>query len=353
MSVSNKAELLTDDLGRVARYLRLSVTDRCNLRCIYCQSEAKHNYIPHPNVLRYEEMLCLVGAAVKLGIKKIRLTGGEPFARKNFMSFMQMLHNNFPNVDLRITTNGTLVRPHINALRELGVRGINISLDSFTKSTFERITREDVLHEVLTTMDELLAANMHIKINAVAMRGITDIELKTFVDFAIQHPVDVRFIEFMPMGSDTRWSDKHFISADELLKLAGTYAELTPHSIAPPADIKNSDQQQSYHGPARMYNLAGGRGRLGFITAMSNHFCNLCNRLRITSDGFVRTCLFADNEYNLRGILRNSHIDNNKKEELICTIIQRAMKTKPLGEALLKARQAIAVAKKNMVSIGG
>ncbi len=352
MSVQNKHELLTDDLGRVARYLRLSVTDRCNLRCIYCQSEALQSHILHENVLRYEEMLCIVAAAVNMGIKKIRLTGGEPFARKNFMSFMQMLHTNYPEVDLRITTNGTLVRPHIQHLKDLGVRGINISLDSFSKSTFEHITRKDALHEVLTTMEDLLNAGMHIKINAVAMRGITDKELKHFVDFAMQNPVDVRFIEFMPMGSDTKWSDIHFISAEELLKDASQYAELSPDSISPPADVKNMDQQV-YSGPARMYKLSGGFGRLGFITAMSNHFCNTCNRLRVTSDGFVRTCLFADKEYSLRGILRNPHINQTRKEELICDIIQKAMKTKPLGEVLLKARQAIAVAKKNMVSIGG
>ncbi len=352
MSVQNRGELLTDDLGRVARYLRLSVTDRCNLRCIYCQSEAQHNHILHENVLRYEEMLCIVAAAVNMGIKKIRLTGGEPFARKNFISFMQMLHEKFPQVDLRITTNATLVRPHINRLHELGVRGINISLDSFNRNTFERITREDALQEVLATMEALLKANMHIKINAVAMRGVTDKELKYFVDYAMQHPVDVRFIEFMPMGSDTRWSDMHFISAEELLQTATKYAELSEASIAPPADIKNMDQQV-YSGPARMYNLAGGKGRLGFITAMSNHFCNTCNRLRVTSDGFVRTCLFADKEYALRGILRNPRMTTERKEELIRKIIQRAMRTKPLGEVLLRAKQAIAVAKKNMVSIGG
>ncbi len=352
MSVQNKETLLTDDLGRVARYLRLSVTDRCNLRCIYCQSEAQHTHIPHENVLRYEEMLCIVAAAVSMGIKKIRLTGGEPFARKNFMSFMQMLHENFPEVDLRITTNATLVRPHIKALQELGIRGINVSLDSFNQSTFERITRENALHEVLATMDELLTAGMQIKINAVAMRGITDVELKSFVDYAMQHPVDVRFIEFMPMGSDTRWSDMHFISAEELLQKATKFAKLSESSIAPPADIKNMDQQ-TYSGPARMYNLSDGQGRIGFITAMSNHFCNTCNRLRVTSDGFVRTCLFADKEYALRGILRNHHLSNERKEELIRDIIKKAMRTKPLGEVLLKAKQAIAVAKKNMVSIGG
>ncbi len=352
MSEQNKRALLTDDFGRVARYLRLSVTDRCNLRCVYCQSEVKHSFIPHENVLRYEEMLTVVGAAVSTGIKKIRLTGGEPFARKGFMGFMHMLHHKFPQVDLRITSNGTLLQPHVLALHDLGVRGINISLDSFDKHTFERITRADVFHKVREAIDALLAVGMHVKINAVAMRGVTDKELEKFVDFAMHHPVDVRFIEFMPMGSDTRWSDMYFISADEILKQASHYVELEQDIIAPPVETKNSDYQV-YNGPARMYSLKNGLGRLGFITAMSNHFCNTCNRLRVTSDGFVRTCLFADKEYSLTGILRNQRFTNERKEELIHKIIQKSMKTKPLGEALLKARHATAVAKKNMVSIGG
>ncbi len=340
---------MTDDLGRVARYLRLSVTDRCNLRCTYCQSDILHNFIPHENVLRYEELICVVGAAVGLGIKKIRLTGGEPFARKGFMAFLNMLHDNFPEVDLRITSNGTLIRPHIKELKELGVKGINISLDSFDEKTFEQITRKDALHEVLKTLDALLDAGMHIKINAVAMRGTTDKELEKFIDYAMQHPVDVRFIEFMPMGDDTMWNKQSFISAEELLTKASEYATLSADATHHGSDEKN----QMYSGPARMYKLSSGLGRIGFITAMSDHFCSSCNRLRVTSDGCVRTCLFADKEYVLRGILRNEHFDNARKEELIREIMVKAMKLKPLGDALLKAKEATAVAKKNMVSIGG
>ncbi len=349
MSVDNESPKLTDNLGRVARYLRLSVTDRCNLRCIYCQSDALHTFIPHENVLRYEEMLCVVGAAVGMGIKKLRLTGGEPFARKGFMSFVEMLRQNFPAVDLRITTNATLVLPHVNKLHELGVRGINISLDSFDVTTFERITRKDALAEVLKTMDALLDVGMHIKINAVAMRGVTDKELKSFINFAMQHPVDVRFIEFMPMGSDTMWSDMNFISAEELLQKASSYADLTLDARSAAKDA----EQQIYNGPARMYKLTSGLGRIGFITAMSNHFCNSCNRLRVTSDGYVRTCLFADDEYGLRGILRSLRVSPERKEILIRDVMQKAMKSKPIGDILLKAKQATAVAKKNMVSIGG
>ncbi len=348
MSVNKEASLLTDDLGRTARYLRLSVTDRCNLRCLYCQSDAMHTFIAHENVLRYEEMLCVVGAAVGIGIKKIRLTGGEPFARKGFMSFVEMLRQKFPEVDLRITTNATLVLPHVKALQACGVRGINISLDSFDKETFAHITRKDILHEVIQGIEALLDAGIRIKINAVAMRGITDKELPVFIDFAKKNPVDVRFIEFMPMGSDTSWSDMKFISAEELLQKSAQFADLT--EVSPPS---NDAKCQVYNGPARMYNIASGRGRVGFITAMSNHFCQSCNRLRVTSDGFVRTCLFADDEYGLRGILRSERINNERKEYLLRQVMLLATKSKPVGEALLKAKQATAVAKKNMVSIGG
>ncbi len=353
MSVKNyNSPLLVDELGRVARYLRLSVTDRCNLRCVYCQSDVAHKFIPHENILRYEEMLCAVGAAVGMGIKKIRLTGGEPFARKGFISLVEMLHNSFPDVDLRITSNATLLKPYINELRTLGVRGLNISLDSFDRATFERITRKDALYEVLSNIDQLLSAGINIKINAVAMRGVSDKELKNFVEFATQYPVDVRFIEFMPMGSDTAWSDLNFISSEELISLSAEYAGLSLDNLDPPAALKN-DEYLVYNGPARMYKIEGGRGRLGFISAMSNHFCNTCNRLRLTSDGFVRTCLFADKENAVRGILRSKNISKERKEELVQEVINKVMKKKPLGEALLKARQATAVASKNMVSIGG
>ncbi len=364
----NKA-LLSDEHGRVARYLRLSVTDHCNFRCTYCRSGVEDNFIPHASILRYEEMLTIVSASVRMGIQKIRLTGGEPFIRRGFMDFLASLRQNFPQVDLRITTNATLVRPHVPKLKELGIRAINISLDSFHKETFARITGKDLLDEVLLTIQALQQANIRVKINAVAMRGISDVEMEHFVRFATDNRVDVRFIEFMPMGAETVWSEDVYLPADEILDTASQFATLHAIDFSKKKPIQRADnspvppeaQKTRHQGPARMFSIEGGLGRLGIISAMSNHFCHSCNRLRVTSDGQLRTCLFADSEHDLRGLLRNesicSHTDEAQRqaclEQEICKIFEKAIKDKPLGEALLKARNANAVAQKKMVSIGG
>ncbi len=360
--------LLSDEHGRVARYLRLSVTDHCNLRCHYCRSEVEENFIPHASILRYEEMLTIVAASLRMGIQKVRLTGGEPFARRGFMDFVTTLRERFPQIDLRITTNATLVRPHVPKLQELGIRAINISLDSFHKETFARITGKDMLEEVLLTIQALLQAHIRVKINAVAMRGVSDVEMEHFVRFAHDHRVDVRFIEFMPMGSTTTWSEDLFLPAEDILQHAQQFATLTPLDFSKLKAKKRADSSPippedltPHAGPARMYSLEGGQGRIGIISAMSNHFCHSCNRLRVTSDGQLRTCLFADTEHDLRDILRSDTLCADAKpehkqaclEQEICHVFEKAIKDKPLGEALLKARNAKAVAQKKMVSIGG
>lgn len=334
---------LVDAHGRTVRYLRLSVTDRCNLRCLYCRSNAQERHIPHDNVLRYEEMLRLVEAAVGLGVEKVRLTGGEPFARKGVLHFLEMLRGRFPTVDVRMTTNGTLLRPHVAALRELGVGAVNISLDSFRPEGFEAVTGRNLLHEVRAAMDELMTAGIRIKLNAVGLRGINDSEMRAFLDFARHNPVDVRFIEFMPMGSGTRWSEEHFWPADHILAAAQREADLTP------LEAESAGGGRIYRGPARLFAIDGGLGRFGLITPMSNHFCASCNRLRVTSDGYLRTCLFADKEYRLRGIVRHPKLG----QEALQRVMRRANTDKPLGEEILRARQATEVARKRMVDIGG
>ncbi len=370
MSVTSTA-LLSDEHGRVARYLRLSVTDHCNFRCSYCRGGVEDNFIPHTSILRYEELLTIVAASLRMGIQKIRLTGGEPFVRKGFMNFVATIHDLYPEVDLRITTNGTLVRPHVPKLQELGIKAINISLDSFNKATFARITGRDMLEEVLLTIEALLAAGIGVKINAVAMRGVSDVEMKDFISFAMQHRVDVRFIEFMPMGAETTWTENLYLPAQDILQEAKKFVDLEPlqreaQELAEQGAEQGKEEHQNKHqGPARMYRLYDGQkegqGRLGIISALSNHFCHWCNRLRVTSDGQLRTCLFADTEHDLRHILRSeslcAHEDAAQRqhclEQELCQVFEKAIKEKPLGEALLKAKQAQAVAQKKMVSIGG
>ncbi len=369
MNVTNHSTLLTDHHGRIARYLRLSVTDRCNFRCSYCRNECDDTTLHHDNVLRYEEMLTIVGAALRMGIEKIRLTGGEPFARKGFMDFIAKIRQQYPQVDLRITTNGSLIAPHIQQLKALGIKAINISLDSFRPATFAKITGRDMLNTVVEAIHALQKVDIGVKINAVAMRGITDVEMEDFAHFVKEHRVDMRFIEFMPMGSSTMWNDETFLAAPILLKQAQKYldleempprpwqeAQLSAHqALTNQSNNKASATDPVHAGPARMYRIKNGKGRLGIISAMSNHFCSSCNRLRVTSDGSLRTCLFADKEHDVRALLRDPNIrDTEQIMENICALFDHAIKDKPLGEALLKARQAgHAVAQKKMVNIGG
>lgn len=337
--VPHERGLMLDGYGRAARYLRLSATDRCNLRCLYCRSSARERHIPHDEVLRYEEMLRVVEAAVDAGVEKVRVTGGEPFMRKDMLRFLEMLRTQFPHVDVRLTTNGTLARPHAAALRDMGVTAVNLSLDSFRPECFAAIVGFDLLKEVRAAMDAIMAAGIRLKINAVGLRGFNDGDMADFIDFARGHPVDVRFIEFMPMGGDTRWSEANFWPAPEILEAARRVADLTP--LEPEAG--------GLGGPARMFSIDGGLGRFGLITPMSNHFCGACNRLRVTSDGFLRTCLFADREYRLRGLLRHPRLGT----DVLRRVMERANRLKPLGEEILRARRDAAVARKRMVAIGG
>lgn len=339
-SLGNTVSLspLHDAHGRSVRYLRLSVTDRCNLHCLYCRSVEQRDFIPHENILRYEEMARVVRIVHGMGVRKVRLTGGEPFARKGCDDFLAMLHARHNDLDLRLTTNATLLEPHIPLLRRVGVSVINISLDSFDRATFARVTGHDLLPSVLAAVDGLLVAGLRVKINAVALRGVNDSQLDDFVHAAKTLPVDVRFIEFMPMGSGTRWDEQHFWPADQIRADAERLVRLLP-------DDAGSDTS----GPARMFRIVGGKGRLGFISPLSNHFCASCNRLRLTSDGNVRTCLFADKEYALRGMLRTPGLDDS----CIARTISNACRLKPVGAELLAARQGAAVAAKHMVGIGG
>lgn len=242
------AASLEDGHGRTVRYIRLSVTDRCNLRCTYCRS-GMETFIPHESVLRYEEMEQLVDMAMDMGVEKVRLTGGEPFARKGFSDFLERLRAAHPALDIRVTTNGTLIGPHIQTLKAIGLNAVNLSLDTFDRDKFEQITGRDLFGKVRENMDALLDAGIPFKLNAVAMRGFNDDELPAFVDYAMHHPIDVRFIEFMPMGEGTRWSDSCFWSAPDILDAVKGLVAVVP-----------VEQEQRNGGPARLYTLSGPDG---------------------------------------------------------------------------------------------
>lgn len=327
-----------DAHGRRVDYLRLSVTDRCNLRCMYCWNSEEMQFLKHDDILTYEEIVRIVDLAVSMGITKVRLTGGEPFARKNLLYLLEQLLTRHPKLDLRLTTNATLLTGKIQALKDIGVRSLNISLDTFDRKKFQHITGRDMLPNVINALDEALALGLHIKLNAVALKGVNDDELPAFIDFARNNPVDVRFIEFMPMGHCNRWSQNNFWAAADILDAAKQFAEITPLS-----------KGERKAGPARLFTLVDGVGRLGVISPMSNHFCSECNRLRITSDGKLRTCLFSDKEYALRPILRNPTLSDYHVRKTL----ENANRNKPLGYKLLQQMRHHTVADKRMNAIGG
>ncbi len=330
--------MLIDSHGRKVSYLRLSITDRCNLRCLYCRPESEWKFLPHDEILTFEEMAELVDVAQAAGVEKVRLTGGEPFARKGFIPFLARMHGRYPNLDLRITTNGTMLAGRVDELRAAGVSCLNISLDTLRRDKFREITGVDGYELVRAGIDACLEAGMRVKVNVVALKGINDDELPDFVDFARDLGVDVRFIEFMPIGYQSRWSRDNYWPSKDIVAAV--------EALVPLDEVRESSRNS---GPARMYRIAGGSGRIGVISAVSNHFCESCNRFRVTSDGKLRTCLFSDKEYDVRSILR----DPKHTMQGLLDLFARANQEKPMGYRLLQDRQTNQVCDRAMTAIGG
>lgn len=327
---------LVDGHGRETSYLRVSVTDRCNLLCRYCASKERQ-FIPHQDILRYEEVEEVIGVTSNLGIRKIRFTGGEPFVRKGFVDFVEHVGTRFPHLTMAVTTNATLIGKHIERLAASGLSRVNISLDTLEQDRYRHMTGRDMFHTVRDNIARCVDAGMTVKINAVGVRGFNDDELEAFVDVARQNPVDVRFIEFMPIGDDTGWSESSVWTSREIIAAAGKLASLTPML------------RHNQHGPATMYAIDGGKGRIGVISPYTNHFCGTCNRLRLTSDGNLRTCLFSDRVYHLRSIIRHPALGQDSLER----VIRAALKDKPIGNDLLMARRHRGVCTTKMAAIGG
>lgn len=330
--------MLIDSHGRKVSYLRLSITDRCNLRCLYCRPQDEWVFLPHDDILTYEEMLELVDVSIHAGVEKVRLTGGEPFARKGFIPFVAKLHARYPDLDLRITTNGTMLDGRIEAIRDAGITCLNISLDTLKPEKFREITGVDGYDRVRASIDACLAGGLRVKVNVVALKGINDDELPEFVDFARGHALDVRFIEFMPIGYQSRWNRDNYWPADDIIAAV--------EELVPLDEVREASRNS---GPARMYRIAGGLGRIGVISAVSHHFCESCNRFRVTSDGKLRTCLFSDKEYDARAILRRA--DHGSQELL--DLFHQANAEKPMGYRLLQDRERTPVCDRAMTAIGG
>lgn len=284
--------MLLDNHGRPIQYVRLAVTDRCNLRCFYCMPAEGISFLKKQEILSYEEIIRLLTILADLGISKVRLTGGEPFIRKDFMALLARIQQ-IPGIEhIHLTTNGTLTAPHIPELKALGVRSVNLSLDSLDRQAFFQMTRRDELPLVLDTFHRLLKADIPTKINAVVMAGKNDDQIIPLALLAKDHPVSVRFIEEMPFNG--AGGNDAFLSHIRILeRLQAAFPAITPLPVEPSAT-------------ASRFVIPGFQGELGIIAAFSRTFCGTCNRIRITATGQLKTCLYDEGVGSVRDILRQT-----------------------------------------------
>ena len=285
---------LIDGHGRLIGDVRVSVTDRCNFRCQYCMPAEGLPWLDRDAVLSFEELERVVRILSEMGVHDVRLTGGEPLVRREFPRLAGML-GALPHVrDLSVTTNGFLLERDAEALVAAGVKRFNVSIDALQRDRFFELTRRDALPRVLAGLDALGAfPQAHpIKINAVAIRGFTETEILPFARFARERPYEVRFIEFMPLDADHAWTPEQVLTGEEIRAAIDAHWPLEAEPREPSAT-------------ARVYRFADGKGRIGFINPVSEPFCGDCNRIRLTAEGRLRTCLFSLNETDLRGPLRD------------------------------------------------
>ena len=319
-----------DSYGRHLNYVRISVTDRCNFRCSYCMPPEGVQEIDHAEIMRYEEILRLCVVFRELGVRKFRFTGGEPLVRKDIVSFLAELRFQLPDVKIAMTTNGFLLKKYAQQLADVGIDSLNISLDTLDCDKFSSITRVDGLEKVFSGIKASVKSGIkNIKINTVLIKGFNDTEIPELLKFSKKAGVLLRLIEFMPL-QDSIWNEKHFISSNEMLRILQGMGEW-----------KLEDSFAFEDGPAKYYCNAKNGDRIGIIAAVSHHFCDSCNRLRVSASGNLRTCLFSPQEFPLRALIRNP--DTAKLKNAIFEQI----KNKP------KCWRDIRTGKSHMSSIGG
>jgi GTP 3',8-cyclase len=298
---SGRVPAIVDDFGRAFTYLRISVTDLCNLRCVYCMPEDGVSALPRSDILSFEEIVTLVEAAAACGVNKIRLTGGEPLVRKGLFRLIRMLASIRGIDDIALTTNGVLLAEQAGALASAGLRRVNVSLDTLDPSRFRRIARRGELNDVLRGIEAIEALGLApLKINMVVLRGVNDDEVEAFAALSINRPLQIRFIEVMPFSESrdctTRMSSCDYVSGEVIReRIEKRFGKLIPVEIG-----------RDMSAPAQVYTLPGAIGNLGFISAMSSAFCARCNRLRLTADGKLRACLLEGGELNVLSILRSN-----------------------------------------------
>lgn len=330
---------LVDRFDRVHDYLRISVTDRCNLRCVYCMPAEGVQFMPHNELLTYEGIEEVVKVGAELGIRKLRITGGEPLVRKDLEVLIGKL-SRIPGIeDIALTTNAIFLAQKAEALKEAGLTRVNISLDSLREDRFKEITRGGDLNKVLAGIDAAYRVGFGpIKVNTVLMKGFNDDEIGDFLRMTIDQPVQVRFIEYMPIGhADDNWK-KGYLSLNYVKEVA---TELG-------FELEESGEVYG-NGPSENFRIKGAKGSIGFINPVSDHFCSNCNRLRLTSDGTIKPCLYWEDELNVK-----KHLGN---PEGIRQVFYRALDIKPenheMAKVLNNEEQSNTPTHRRMSQIGG
>jgi cyclic pyranopterin phosphate synthase len=322
-----------DEYGRKINYLRISITDRCNLRCTYCMPSDGIPLINHTDVLRYEEIIKLAHLAYELGFTKFRITGGEPLVRKGVPSLVASISGFGNDIDLSLTTNGVLLSKYTNELKSAGLQRINVSLDTLNREKFKQISRFDLFQDVIDGIKNSIEVGFDpIKINVVVVRSFNYDEILDFVEMTKDQPLWVRFIELMPF-SRSELSLEDFVSADEMKDKIETRYNLTL--------INGTDNSA----PAKDYNVEGHEGQIGFIAPLSKKFCDNCNRIRLTADGRLLPCLMSEIEIDIKTPLREGASNNELKD-----IIQSAMQQKPKEHKLCADGDKV---KRAMSRVGG
>jgi len=301
---------LTDKFGRQITDLRVSVTDRCNFRCVYCRSANPETHMPKGELLEWEEYERLVRLLVGMGIRKVRVTGGEPLVRRGIEGFIARLKA-LDVRDLSMTTNGYALADRCEGLVAAGMDRINISLDSLNREKFERITRTKTFGQVIAGIDAAQASKLRpVKVNAVLVRGINDDEVEVFAEFARDRGLIMRFIEFMPLDADRAWTRDMVVTGAEVYRRISAIWPLVP--------VVHERSET-----ARKYRFADGRGEIGLVSPVSQPFCGHCSRLRLTADGKLRTCLFSKEDHDLRSLLRGGASDQEISDEILAIVAQK------------------------------
>lgn len=302
---------LTDKYNRNLNYLRISITDRCNLRCLYCMPRELIPWLPHREILSYEEILRIIRVGIDFGISKVRVTGGEPLIRKGVYHFLNQVTKLKGLQDISLTTNGVLLRDNIDKIRSAGIKRINISLDTLNKNKFVHITGHDFFDQIWEGIHMARKIGIYpIKINVVPLKGINEDELVEIARLSIKYPFHIRFIEYMPMGSNQINSERHLL-APEIKKRIQRLGKLTP------VDRNLND------GPAERFKFESARGEIGFIRPISQHFCNTCNRLRLTASGQLRPCLMSNDQIDMKILIRQGCSDGELGEAFLQAVRQK------------------------------